>query len=127
LPRLTIDRARHLEYESFVDEVYALIEPYESRHDGETQQELERRISKTLDELPDVYAWINQLHAWFDHWTDFWYRQDKTSLEYKAFRNKRDMLEKAASSAKLRYEGTSRRLTQVLGQQEETRMPRGRG
>lgn len=114
-----------MEYTTLCQRVYKMLEVFEAP-EMESHEDLEKRISQTLDQLPDVYAWLNQLHAWFDHWADFYYKQDKTGLDYKSYRQKRDMLESAASSAKLRYEGTSRRLTQLLGAQEETRMPRGR-
>lgn len=127
-PRLTIDDARHLDYKDLTERVYSLMEPFEAPEGMESETELEARISKTLDQLPDIYAWLNQLHAWFDHWTDFYYQQHgRNDLDYKVYREKRDMLEKAASSAKLRYEGTSRRLTQLLGAHDESRMPRSRG
>lgn len=124
--RLTLDDAKDLDFKDLLERGYDILAEYEAP-DMETPQMLETRISKTLDELPDVYAWFLQLHAWFDHWSDFYYRQDKTGLEYKGFRQRRDALEKLAGAAKLRYEGTSRRLTQILGSQEETRMPRTRG
>lgn len=124
--RLTLDQARHMDFDSLSKAVYALLTPYEAI-DVETPEELERRIGKTLDELPDIYAWILQLHAYFDHWTEFQADQFKrTSMEYKEYRIKRDLMENAAKAAKLRYEGTSRRLTQISSHQEEARMPRGR-
>lgn len=123
--RLTLDEAKKLPMEDLIERVYGMIESYEAQP-PETPDQLEQRISRTLDELPDVYGWINQLHAWFDHWADFYYSQNKSGLEYKSFREKRDMCEKAASSAKMRYEGASRRVTQLMRHEDEAKMPRGR-
>ena len=119
--RLTLDGARHLNYEDLVSAAYGLIEAYEGP-EVETHDELEKRISRTLDELPDVYAWLNRLHAYFDHFTDFNKDQyGQQSLDFKLMREKRDAMEKAASSAKLRYEATSRRMTQLQRHEEESR------
>lgn len=129
--RLTLDTAKDMPYDQLIQKAYDLLAVYEAP-EAETPSELDRRISQTLDQLPDLYAWFNQLHAWFSHWADFYYNKEQSgcgpsSLEYKGMKNKRDAMEKLASSAKLRYEGTSRRLTQLMGRDEEARMPRGRG
>jgi hypothetical protein len=128
--RLTIDQAREMPYLDLIQTGYGLLAAYEPP-EIETPSQLEARISKSLDELPDLYAWFNQCHAYFAHWSDYYYTADSgfgpRSLEYKDMKNKRDAMEKLASSAKLRYEGTSRRLTQLMGRDEESRMPRGRG
>lgn len=106
--------------------MYGLLVPYEAA-EIETPAMLETRIGKTLDELPDIYAWMLQLHAYFDHWTEWHMNQyGQKSLEYKEYRIKRDLAENVARAAKLRYEGTSRRLTQIRDHEAETRMPRGR-
>lgn len=128
--RLTIDQARHLDFKDLLEAGYALLQPFEAP-DMETPNDLDKRISKTLDELPDIYAWFNQLHAWFDHWADFYYNKEASgagpsSLEYKTMRQKRDAMKQLASSAKLRYEGTSRRLTQIQSHEHEAGMPRTR-
>jgi hypothetical protein len=125
--RLTIDTAKHMDAQTLTESVYGLLEPYEMHQDLETEAETEHRIAKTLDEVPDLYAWFLTLHAYFDHWTDAFkelYGQQDT--RYKAMRQKRDLCEKAASAAKLRYEGTSRRLTQMTSHREETNMLRSR-
>jgi hypothetical protein len=124
--RLSLDEAKTLPYDQLLARAYALLEPYEMKQDMETPTELEHRISKTLDEAPDVYAWLLQLHAWFSYWADFFYGQDRGGTQYKEYKNKRDLFEKAASACKMRYEGTSRRLTQLQRHDEESRMPRTR-
>lgn len=125
--RLTLDDARHLPFQELADRAYALLVPYEAPGGLETEDELSKRIAKTLDELPDVYAWILQLHAFFDHWTEWNANQyNMKSLEYKEMRIKRDLMENVARAAKLRYDGASRRITQLGQHQEEARMPRSR-
>lgn len=124
--RLTIDQAKAMEYQQLITVGYAMLEPFQPP-EVETPAELDRRIAKTLDELPDYYAWFLQLHAYFDHWADFYMDQyGGKHLDYKAMREKRDAMADIASAAKLRYEGTSRRLTQIQGAEHESRMPRGR-
>jgi hypothetical protein len=124
--RLTLDEARHLDFGDLSARAYAILADYECSG-AETPNELESRISRTLDELPDLYAWFLQLHAFFDHWTEWNANQHgMKALEYKEMRIKRDLMENVAKAAKLRYEATSRRLTQTMASQEETRMPRGR-
>ncbi len=124
--RLTLDSARVMPFEELSTTMYGLLVPYEAA-EVETPTMLEARIGKTFDELPDIYAWMLQLHAYFDHWTEWQANQyGMKSLEYKEFRIKRDLAENVARAAKLRYEGTSRRLTQISAHDVETRMPRGR-
>lgn len=125
-PRLTLDQARGMGFEELSATMYGLLAPYEAA-EIETPAMLETRIGKTLDELPDIYAWMLQLHAYFDHWTEWHMNQyGQKSLEYKEYRIKRDLAENVARATKLRYEGTSRRLTQIRDHEAETRMPRGR-
>lgn len=125
-PRLTLEHAKKLDFQELSDAAYAMLTPYEAKSE-ETPEELDRRISRTLDELPDIYAWLLQLHAYCDHWTEWAANQfNMKSLEYKGWRIKRDLMENVARAAKLRYEGTSRRLTQIKDHDDEARMPRGR-
>lgn len=124
--RLTIDQARHLPFEDLVREVYGLLEPFEAP-EIETPDERDTRIGKTLDLVPDIYAWFLQLHAYFDHWTEWQANQlGQRALEYKDMRVKRDLMENAASAAKRRYEGASRRLTQERDHEEAASMRHGR-
>lgn len=116
-----------MQYQDLIERAFGMLEPYQPP-EMETEMALEARISKTLDELPDIYAWFLQLHAYFDHWTDFYMDQyGGKNLDYKAMRQKRDAMEDVSKAAKLRYEATSRRLTQIQGHRDESRMPRGRG
>lgn len=125
--RLTLDSARMMDFGELSERAYGLLIAYEAPG-METPTQLETRIGKTLDELPDIYAWLLQLHAYFDHWTEFFANQyGMKSPDYKDMRIKRDLAENVAKAAKLRYEGTSRRLTQISTHEAESRMPRGRG
>ena len=126
--RLTIDSARQLPFQDLAEAVYGMLTEFEARHDGEeTPQERDDRISRTLDRLPDVLAWIWTLHAYFDHWTDgFRASEGGQSENYKLYREKRDLCEHAASAAKLRYEGASRRITQMEAHSEAAALSRSR-
>lgn len=124
--RLTLEDARHLDFLPLSESAYGLLKPYEAP-EMETPIQLEARIGKTLDELPDIYGWFLQLHAWFDHWAEYYMNTNgPKDLTYKDHRVKRDLFADCASAAKLRYEGTSRRLTQISSHDDESRMPRGR-
>lgn len=123
---MTIEDARTMTHVALLDTGYQLLKEYESPG-AETLDELEARIGKTLDELPDLYGWFMQLHSYFDHWADFFMNQNgPKDLEYKAMRQKRDAMRDLASAAKLRYDGSSRRLTQLMGADAESKMRRGR-
>lgn len=127
MPRLTVDVARRLTFQDLNDAVYGLIQPFEKGHEQETGQEREDRIGRTLDEAPDVYAWILNLHAYFDRWTDEFAEQfGRQDPNYKVMRAKRDLCDKAASACKLRYDGASRRITQLERHEGAADMRRGR-
>lgn len=126
--KLTIDRARHMDFEQLITEVDRLIEEY-SVPEGQVESEQQKiaRLERTIDELPDVYRWILTLQSYYDHWTDAYAHQfGMKDNEYKQMRQRRDAMERAASAAKRRYEGASRMITLILGFQED-HMPRGRG
>jgi hypothetical protein len=126
--KLTLDAARTMDFDDLVSAAHAMIEPYEVDGEAETPEELDKRIDRTFDELPDVYGWLLQLESFFDHWTDFFANQyGLKSLEYKAMRQKRDAMERAAKAAKLRYDATSRRLTKMQSHERESQLPRSRG
>ena len=125
--RLTITDAKDLPFEKLLDSAYGLINDYAVPLEGEPTQIRIDRLERSLDELPDIYAWLLQLESWFDHWADMYASQfGFKSLEYKQMRERRDAMSKAASAAKLRYEGASRVLTKVMAFEVEPRMPRSR-
>lgn len=128
-PRLTITEARDLDFQDLVDRMDSLIAPYEAG-ENETKAGRDVRIGKTLDELPDIYGWLLTLESFFDHWADAMASQGGTGVkntQYKSYRQRRDACERAARAAKLRYDGASRRLTQIYGEREAASIPRGRG
>jgi hypothetical protein len=124
--RLTLHEARAMPFEELLVHTYEQLERYEAP-EVETTDEREARIDRTLDECADLYGWFNQLWSYFDHWTD---AQAQTfglkTFEYKGMRQKRDMFEKAASSAKRRWEGASRMVTQASRHEDEASTPRHR-
>jgi hypothetical protein len=127
-PLLTIDDARSMPFEDLIQKANDIVEAYASPDKPESEEQKKARYSVGLDELPDIYRWFLHLRAYFDHWTDFYAGQEgtgKSAMEYKSMRQRRDAMEKAASYAKMRYEGTSRCVTILLG--ETDHMPRGRG
>lgn len=109
--------------------VYEVIGKYDAPGDGvpETPEQLDRRISLTLDEAPDVHSWLLHLHSYFAHWTSGYDQtHGRGSDEYKDMIIRRDAIKNAASAIKLRYEATSRRLTQIMAAADEAKLPRGR-
>ena len=119
--RLTLDDCKTMDFEVLMRQIYGVLDRYAAPEGRpETEEQLAARISLTLDELPDVYTWLRSLWSYFAHWTSgFEQIHGRNSDEYKDMIIRRDALEKAASAAKLRYDGTSRRLTQVLAAAEE--------
>lgn len=126
--RITIDVARAMPYKDLVETLYGLLEPYEKAVEGEeTATELEDRLSRTYDEVPAIHVWFLTLHAYFDHWTDFYHGQfGAKDLTYKGYRQKRDLCDNAARAARLCYEGASRRMTQVQRHEEGAGMRQSR-
>lgn len=126
-PRLTIADAKAMPYADLLDAAYGLVDQYAVPEEQETTDQRVERLERSLDELPDIYAWLLQLESWFDHWADLYAAQfNQRSLEYKQMRERRDAMQKAASAAKLRYEGASRVLTKIMNFEVENRMPRSR-
>lgn len=124
-PKLTIDEARHMDYQELVERADALIADYEAPGGNESGDEADARLGRTIDELPDLYRWFLTLHSYFIHWTDAHAEiYGGRSKEYKAMRNRRDAMENASRAAKLRYEGASRLITIRLNEAEA--VPRGR-
>lgn len=123
--RLTISNARSMDFEDFVEALDALMEPY-MPPDAETPKEKIDRLSKTIDEAPQIYRWFLQLQSYFDHWTDAEGDMNGTrSIEFKLMRQRRDACERAGSAAKKVYEGASRLITVIEGFDEQG-MPRSR-
>ena len=126
-PVLTVDEARHMDFEDLLTRSNAILEAYDAPDGGETSDEQIARVGKTIDEMPDVYRWFLVLQSHFDHWTDAMNDQwGLKSREYKSMRQRRDAMERMASAAKRRYEGASRVITVLLRDEETTQMPRGR-
>lgn len=112
-------------FEELIVEADRLIGQYEAP-EFETEPDQVKRISKTIDEMPDVYRWFLTLQSYFDHWTDAYADQfGMKSMEYKAQRERRDAMERAASAAKKRYDGASRLITIITGFDAD-KMPKGR-
>lgn len=108
-----------------MQEADALIEEY-SPGEHETPVERQERITRTLDEVPEVYRWLLTLQSWYDHWTDAYGDQSgRGSRDYKKHRERRDAMERAAKAAKIRYDGASRLVTVLTGF-DPTGMPTGR-
>lgn len=125
--KLTVARAQELSFQDLLEECDALVERFEKPEHPETREDQLKRLSSTLDEVPDIYRWFLTLESYFAHWADAYADQfTNKSIEFKKMRQKRDAMENAAKAAKLRYEGASRLLTLEMGF-DESGMPRGRG
>lgn len=124
-PRLTIAQARDFAFEDLIEATDKLLEPY-APADNETPAMRRDRISRTIDEVPELYRWFLTLQSWFDHWTDAYGDQfGLRSKEFKQYRERRDAMERAAKAAKMRYDGASRLVTVLTGFDPEG-MPQGR-
>lgn len=122
--KLTIVTARDLPFEELIQTADDLIAAYDAP-EFETEPQKMERLSKTIDEMPDVYRWFLTLQSYFDHWTDA--ANDMhgiKSIEYKMLRQRRDAMERMASAAKRRYDGASRQIT-IMGLDTEI-LPKGR-
>ncbi len=125
-PKLTIAEARDLPFEDLIMRADEIIESYAPAQ-NESEPERIERLSRTVDEMPDIYRWFLTLHSFFDHWTDAYSDQfGNRDTRYKQMRERRDAMERAASAAKMRYQGSSRVITVILGHEDEGSMPRTR-
>lgn len=125
--RLTVSTARTMDFEDLVQACDDILETYAAPEGAETPEEEHARVSRTIDETPDVYRWFLTLHSYFDHWTDAEaHKWGMKSIEYKWMRERRDAMERMASAAKRRYEGASRLVT-IRENFDPTGMPRSRG
>lgn len=126
IKRLTVDQIRTLGMFDLLRHFDALMEPYQVR-ENETQDETRDRVSRTIDQGPDVYAWFGRIHAIFDWLTDRTKELEGAgSALYKEARQRRDAAEAARSDIKMRYQGASRLVTLWTGIEEEARMPKRR-
>lgn len=118
---------RDLDHEELMARLNALLAAYDSPEGGaELQADKIARLSRTIDEMPEIYRWLISLHSWLDHWTDAMADQyGRNANEYKKHRQRRDLLEKMASVAKMRYESASRTITRLTAF-DESGMPRSR-
>jgi len=125
-PTITNEDARDLEHEALIERLEEQLAIYDQPSQPETQAERLERLSLTIEEMPEIYRWLQQLWSWGDHWADS--LKDMFGggdRRYKAMRQRRDLFEKMASSAKMRYESASRQIT-LLTAFDETGMPRTR-
>lgn len=126
-PQLTVHEARSMDFEELIARVESIMKPYEAPGGDtpESMDEWKQRVSRTLDEMPDIYRWFLSCEAHFDHWTDAMNDQWGTkAIEYRSMRQRRDLFRNMASAAKKRYDGASRLVT--VEQNERERMPQGR-
>lgn len=123
--RLTLDDARDLPHEELIERCEAILELYDPP-EVETQPQKLDRLSRTIDEIPQVYRWFWQLWSYFDNWSaGMATMYSQSDSRYKMYRQRRDLFEKMASAAKQRYEGASRIIT-VMSEFEPNAMPRQR-
>lgn len=125
MPSLTRAELRDLPHEDLLERLELIVGVYD-KPQVETQGEKMLRISRTLDEAPEIHRYLLGLWSWLDHWTDamaeMFGQKDK---RYKALRERRDLLDKMASNMKMRYEAASRLIT-LMESFDPTGMPRQR-
>jgi hypothetical protein len=123
--QLTLDDLQKMEHEHLLEKIEGVLADYD-RPQLENQQQKMLRVGRTIDEMPEIYRWFMQLWSFCDHWTDELGRMFGTKAEqYKDMRQRRDLMEKAASTAKMRYESASRLVTLEMSF-DPTGMPRQR-
>jgi hypothetical protein len=127
MTRLTVSSARELDFEDLIRTCDELLVQYDVPESMETPDQEFARLSKTIDETPDLYRFFLTLQSYFDHWTDAAADMyGMKSIDYKFMRERRDAMERMASAAKRRYEGASRMIT-LRENFDPTGMPRTRG
>ena len=125
---ITNQEALTIEHGEILERVDALLAEYDSPPMGTAETESARltRLSRTIDEMPEIYRWLVGLWSTCDHWTDAMADQfGMKDHNYKKMRERRDLFEKMASAAKMRYESASRVIT-ILSGFDPTGMPRSR-
>lgn len=123
---ITNQEARDLDHEELLNRIEAMLDEYAPPTAPEPPEQRVARLSRTIEEVPEIYRWLLQLWSWMDHWTDATNDMfGRTDRRYKALRQRRDLFEKMASAAKMRYESASRQITLMQGF-DETGMPRSR-
>jgi hypothetical protein len=124
--RISTHELRNITMFDFLEHIESMMSPYEAKQ-GESKDQRMDRWSRTLDEMPDIYAWFNHCFAVFDWLTDRCKElYGQSDSRYREARQRRDAAEKAASSAKLRYQGASRQITIAIGVADEAQMSRHR-
>lgn len=117
---------QHLEHEELLNRLEEMLAVYDSPSGPELHSDRHKRLSRTIDEIPEIYRWLIHLFSWADHWTDAMKEMNgQSDRRYKALRQRRDLLDKMASSAKMRYESASRQIT-LISAFDENGMPRSR-
>lgn len=110
-----------LKFEDLAEYCEGLLRPFEAEPD-ESPIQLDARLNKSIDELPDVYTWFMSLfHRQVNATESVSLVHGVRSAQFKKERVKKDFLEDMARAAKLRYDGASRRITRI--QMDRERMP----
>jgi hypothetical protein len=130
--RLTLDELRKMSMKDMLEACYARLAVYDGPLPNEAESEQQRnvRIGRTLDELPDLHSFFLHAKGWHNHWVSH-YSIEKgygvRSQEYKENKERYDAFDDLARACRLRYEATSRRLTQMTSEWDAANAPRSRG
>lgn len=107
-----MDDARQMPHADLEEALDALLAEYDPPSEPETQGQQVQRLTRTIDEMPGMYRYMVQLWSYLDNVADsFGIAYGTKDAVYKAARQRRDLLDKYTSAAKLRYEAASRIIT----------------
>lgn len=123
---LSLDDARDLPFADLMEAAEKILQQYDPPQDLEPHADKLARLNATIEEVPQHYRWFLQLQSWCDHWAQSFSTQfGQKDERYQRMRQRRDLFDRMASAAKMRYEAASRRITTDMGY-DTTGMPRRR-
>ena len=126
MPPLSLQRLKDTTVHELIEHFDEILAPY-AIGANVTPDERMAIANRTIAEMPDIYAWANTVHTYFDWLTDREAQlENMKSPLYKEARQRRDAAERIASVCKMKYQAASRLVTIRMHEDEEKDMPRTR-